>query len=88
MSRRTHERSGSFSRRSLLAADGDAAKTVRLPQDRFENRREIAGRAVDDVQHLCGRGLPLQRLSRFAHEARILDRDEPTAASPLFVRTG
>jgi hypothetical protein len=35
---------------------------VRLLQDRVEHRREIARGRIDDLQHLGGRGLPLQRL--------------------------
>ena len=27
-----------------------------------EYRREVAGRGIDDLQHLCGPGLPLRRL--------------------------
>ncbi len=34
----------------------------RADDDRFEYRREVARRAVDDLQHLGRRGLPLQRL--------------------------
>ena len=35
---------------------------MRLLQDRIEYRREIAGRGIDDLQHLGSRGLPPQRL--------------------------
>ena len=35
-------------------------------QDHVEHRREIAGRAVDNLQHLAGRGFPLQRLGKFS----------------------
>jgi hypothetical protein len=38
---------------------------VRLFQHRIEHRREIAGRAVDDSQHLGGRGLLRLRLIAF-----------------------
>jgi hypothetical protein len=39
---------------------------VRLFQDRLEHRREIAGRGIDDLQYLGGRGFPLQRLGKFS----------------------
>jgi hypothetical protein len=39
---------------------------VRLFQHRTEHRREIAGRGIDDLQYLGGRGLLLQRLAEVA----------------------
>jgi hypothetical protein len=42
-----------------------AAKIVCLLKYGLEHRREIAGRGIDDLQHLGGRGLPLQRLVAF-----------------------
>ena len=41
----------------------------------IEHRREIAGRGVDDLQHLGGRGLLLQCLARLSDQPRILHRD-------------
>jgi hypothetical protein len=35
---------------------------VRLFQYRVEDRRKVAGRGIDDLQHLGRRGLLLQRL--------------------------
>ena len=43
---------------------GYPAEAVRLFQDRVEYRREIAGRGIDDLQHLGGRGLLLQGLAQ------------------------
>jgi hypothetical protein len=37
-----------------------------------ENGREVAGRGVDDLQHLCGRSLLLQRLTGLSQEPRVL----------------
>ncbi len=54
---------------------GGTAEPVRLLQDRVEHRRQIAGRSVDDLQHLGGRGLLLQRLPLLGHQPRILHRD-------------
>ena len=48
---------------------------VRLFQDRVEHRREVAGRGVDDLQHLGGRGLLLQGLARLGDQPRVLHRD-------------
>jgi len=68
-------------RGNLLAVVGHqrakcgAAQRHRLVEHRVEHRREIAGRRVDDLQHLGGRGLLLQRLARFVDEPRVLDRD-------------
>ena len=42
----------------------------------LEHRREIAGRGIDDAQHLGRRGLLLQRLARLGDEPRVLDRDD------------
>src|SRR5262245_14580047 len=41
------------------------AKCVRLFQHGVENRGEVAGRGVYDAKYLSGRGLLIQRLSRF-----------------------
>jgi hypothetical protein len=69
---------------TLLAVDGDdteifpvanyqtavgcAAKSVSLLQYCVKDRREVAGRGVDDLQHLGGRGLSSQRLVTFRSE--------------------
>ena len=40
------------------------AQPHRLFEHRVEYRREVAGRGIDDLQYLGGRGLLLQRLAR------------------------
>ena len=60
----------------LQAADSGAAQRVRLFQHRVEHRREVAGRGIDDPQHLGGRGLLLQGLARLGDQPRILHRDD------------
>ena len=55
--------------------EGGPAQPHRLFQHRIEHRRQIAGRGVDDLQHLGGRGLLFQRLALFGHQPRVLDRD-------------
>ena len=58
-------------------ADAESGFTQphRLFQHRIEHRRQIAGRGVDDLQHLGGRGLLIQRLPLFGQQTSILDRD-------------
>ena len=51
------------------------AQPRRLFEHRIEHRREIAGRRVDDLQHLGGRGLLLQRLAGLGDQPRVLHRD-------------
>ena len=52
------------------------AQPHRLLQHRVEHRREVAGRGVDDLQYLGGRGLLLQGLARLGHQPRVLHRDD------------
>ena len=58
-------------RAETLAVIGqhDAERGLAQPrclfEHRVEHRREVAGRGVDDPQHLGGRGLLLQRLGQF-----------------------
>ena len=56
-------------------AERSAAQPHRLFQHRVEHRRQIAGRGVDHLQHLGGRGLLLQRLALLGQQPRVLDRD-------------
>src|SRR5689334_25280312 len=51
-------------------------ETACLFKHRIEDRREVAGRGIDDLQYLGGRGLLLQRLARLGDEPRILHRDD------------
>src|SRR5215471_5473416 len=55
-------------------AEYATAKPMRLFQYRVEHGREVAGRAVDDLQHLSGRSLLLQRFARLGEEPRVLHR--------------
>ena len=52
------------------------AKMHRLAQHRVEYRREVAGRAADDLKNLRGRGLLLQRLREVAR-ARLHFFEQP-----------
>ena len=43
----------------------------------MEHQRKIARIGVDDLQHLGGRGLPLERFLLLGQEPRVFDRDRP-----------
>ena len=43
---------------------------------RVEHRLQIEGRAADDLEHVGGGGLLLQRLAQFVEQARVLDGDD------------
>src|SRR5258707_6418345 len=54
---------------------GGFAQARRLFEHSIEYRGEVAGRGIDDLQHLSGRGLLLQSLTRLGNEPRVLHRD-------------
>ena len=62
----------------LGLADAD-----RILQHGLEHRLEVARRARDDLQHLRGRRLLLQRLAQFVEQARVLDGDDGLAGEIL-----
>src|SRR4051794_40807652 len=49
------------------------ASQKRIPFSRIASK---TGRRVDDLQHLSGRGLLLQRLARLGNEPCVFDRDD------------
>jgi len=55
---------------------GRFAETPSPFEHRIEYGGEVAGRTVDDLQYLGGRGLLLQGLARLGQEPRILHRDD------------
>src|SRR3979411_3490733 len=55
---------------------GSAAEPPRSLNHRVEHRGEVAGRGIDDAEHLGGRGVLLQGLTRLGNEARVLHRDD------------
>src|SRR5215467_13060415 len=57
-----------------------------LFQYRVEYRREVAGRGIDDLQYLRGRGLLLQRLARLVNEPRVLHRNDRLIGEGLHKR--
>jgi hypothetical protein len=52
------------------------AEASRLFKKRVEDRGEVAGRGIDNLQDLRGRGLLLQRLARLGQEPRVLHCDD------------
>src|SRR5215831_8864473 len=52
--------------------EGGFTEPHSLIEHSVENRREVAGRGVDDLQYLRGRGLLLQSLARLGQQPRIL----------------
>src|SRR5215813_4877454 len=57
-------------------AESRIAQPRRLFEHCVEYRREVARRAVDHLQYLCGGGLLLQGLARLGDEPGILHRDD------------
>src|SRR4051812_30029729 len=53
-----------------------AAERMRLLQYGVEHRREVAGRGIDDSEHLGGGGLLLQGFARLGQKPRIFHRDD------------
>jgi hypothetical protein len=60
-----------------------AAQRMRLLQDRIEHRGEIAGRGIDDAQHLSSRGLLLQGFVRLGDQSGVLYRDHSLRSEVL-----
>src|SRR5262249_34827968 len=48
-------------------------QTQRLFEHRVEHRGEVTGRGIDDTEHLCSRGLLLQRLACLSYEPSVFD---------------
>src|SRR5215469_1691394 len=55
-------------------AERRSAQPHRLVEHRVKHRGEIAGRRIDDAEHLGGRGLLFESLAGFGNEPRILYR--------------
>src|SRR5262245_36959249 len=52
------------------------AEPDRSLEHRVEDRGEVAGGGIDDLQYLGGRGLLFQGFARLDNEPRILHRDD------------
>ncbi len=71
--------SASVKHAELLAGEQPAAAV----EDLVEHRRAIGYRAADDLQHLGGGGLLLQRFLRLVEQPHVLDRDHRLVAEGL-----
>jgi hypothetical protein len=61
---------------------GIAERRRRLDKG-LQHRPQIEGRATDDLEHVGGGGLLLQRFTQFAEQARILDGDHGLVSEGL-----
>src|SRR5262245_15675220 len=52
-----------------------AAKPRRALNQGLQHRLEIESGAADDLEHVGGRGLLLQRFAQLVQQPRVLDRD-------------
>ena len=52
------------------------ANAHRILQHGFENRLQFARRTADDLEHVRGRGLLLQRFAQLVEQPRVLDGDD------------
>ena len=52
------------------------AKPGRRFNERLEHRLQIEGRAADDLEHVGGRGLLLERLPQLVEQPRVLDGND------------
>ena len=57
-------------------SDVRLAKPDRRFDQRFEHRLQIEGRAADDLEHVGGGGLLLQRFAQLVEQAGVLDGDD------------
>ena len=53
---------------------------------RIQHRLQIEGRTADDLEHVRGRGLLLQRLPQFVEQPRVLDGDDGLGGEVLHQR--
>src|SRR5207237_5953954 len=61
---------------SSQMAEGGPAQAQCLFQHLVEHRGEVAGRGIDDLQDLGGRGLLFEGFARLGNEPRVLHRDD------------
>src|SRR5262245_64792369 len=60
---------------SMNSGDVGLAQSSRRLHQRVQHRLQIEGRAADDLEHVGGGGLLLQRFAQLVEQPRILDRD-------------
>ena len=59
-----------------MAATVGLAQSRRRLDQRIEHRLQVEGRAADDLEHVGGGGLLLQRFAQLVEQARVLDGDD------------
>jgi hypothetical protein len=59
------------------------ADARRVLQHSLEYWLQFAGRAADDLEHVGGRGLLVQRFAQLVEQPRILDGDDSLAGKAL-----
>ena len=59
-----------------MTADVRLAQPRRRLDQRVEHRLQIEGRAADDLEHVGGGGLLLQRFAQLVEQAGVLDGDD------------
>ena len=62
------------------------AQSRRRLDQRIEHRLQIEGRAADDLEHVGGGGLLLQRFAQLVEQAGVLDRDDGLVGEVLSQR--
>src|SRR5215475_10881648 len=70
---------GKLKIRTLWAKDTShirLAQPRRRLDQRIEHRLQVKGRAADDLEHVGGGGLLLQRFAQLVEQARVLDGDD------------
>ena len=59
----------------MAAKSASQSRAAELDQ-RIEHSLQIEGRAADDLEHVGGGGLLLQRFAQLVEQARVLDGDD------------
>src|SRR5262249_53392757 len=65
------------------SAERGATEMHRPIKKRVKHRPEIAGRGIDDLEHLGGRGLLVERLARFVDQPSVRYRDDRLVGESL-----
>jgi hypothetical protein len=70
-----------------LAQENDRIVGIAQPRRRLDQRVEhqlqVEGRAADDLEHVGGGGLLLQRFTQLAEQARVLDGNDGLSGKVL-----
>ena len=61
--------------RVIVALSASQSRAAEFDQ-RLQHRLQIEGRAADDLEHVGGGGLLLQRFAQLVEQPRVLDGDD------------